>query len=525
MRFQTHFHGWHDQVAFGVTDHLDGSPSVGVLQELAGNTTLVAPNDVADVERVLGARGDVAAVMVEPIGSSSGAIPTPPEVLGALREITKKHGALLIFDEVVTGFRVSPGGAQALYGVIPDLTTMAKIVAGGMPGGAVGGRKDILDWLDYEAAAAAGRERISHQGTHNAHPVSAAAGIATLKIIRGSDACAKASATAATLRDGMNEVLEEEGVPWAIYGEHSFFHIHSNPQGHAIRPTAFDASTLTVDSLKGKNEAMLGKLRLAMLVNGVDLKGWRGGLVSAAHTQADVDLTLEAWRKSLRALKEEGELPRSTSASAAAVDGLKGAPEPLLELAVAAEQRGQLAHARPLLAAVDRLLDLARAFGCQHVTRELAEFIAQLRLFERLIEVAPVALARVRRLPAILERDRDARRTQPRRDGAHRGVFRHVHAMTQRRDGGIAQSSVVDRSVAGISLHHHHRRGVGQRIFRREIIRRVRIAHDRSETISGDVDALDVVGFRFELRRGPPEANRARDGSDCSTRRDGNSCA
>ena len=103
-------------------------------------------------------------------------------------------------------------------------------------------------------------------------------------------------------------MLEEEGVPWAVYGEHSFFHIHSNPQGHAIKPTAFDASTLTVDALKGKNESMLGKLRLAMLVNGVDLKGWRGGIVSAVHTETDVKLTVDAWRKSLRMLKEEGEL-------------------------------------------------------------------------------------------------------------------------------------------------------------------------------------------------------------------------
>ena len=146
----------------------------------------------------------------------------------------------------------------------------------------------------------------NHHGTHNAHPVCAAAGIATLNIIRGSDACEKASATAAMLRKGMNEVLEEEGVPWAVYGVHSFFNIHSNPQGHAIRPTNFDARTLTADSLKGRDEAMLGKLRLAMLNNGVDLKGWRGGMLSTAHTQADVDFTVDAWRKSLRAMKEEG---------------------------------------------------------------------------------------------------------------------------------------------------------------------------------------------------------------------------
>ena len=101
-------------------------------------------------------------------------------------------------------------------------------------------------------------------------------------------------------------MLEEEGLPWAVYGVHSFFNIYSNPQGHTIKPTAFDAGTVTVESLKGRNEAMLGKLRLAMLNNGVDLKGWRGGLVSTAHTQADVDFTVDAWRKSLRAMKDEG---------------------------------------------------------------------------------------------------------------------------------------------------------------------------------------------------------------------------
>jgi glutamate-1-semialdehyde 2,1-aminomutase len=315
VRFQTHFHGWHDQVSFGVTEHLDGSASVGVLPEMAEKMVLVAPNDVAAVERALG-RKDVAAVIIEPAGSSSGMIPTPPSVLEALREVTRRQGTLLIFDEVVTGFRVHPGGAQALTGVTPDLTTLAKIVAGGMPGGAVGGRRDILEWIDFDASLSARRERINHQGTHNAHPLSAAAGIATLDIIRNSDACARASATAAILRDAMNEVLEEEGIPWAIYGEHSFFHLHSNPGGEDIWPTTFDASTLTPEALKGKNEGMLAKLRLAMLVNGVDLKGFRGGIVSAAHTQADVDATVDAWRKSLRALKAEEQLPRISEAMA-----------------------------------------------------------------------------------------------------------------------------------------------------------------------------------------------------------------
>ena len=306
VRFATHFHGWHDHVANGVHDHFDGSANAGVLNEVAASTALVAPNDVAAVERVIEQYQDVAAVIVEPVGSSSGIVPTPPEVLGALRDITRRHGVILIFDEVVTGFRVAPGGAQAFYGVIPDLTTMAKILAGGLPGGAVGGPKDILDWFDHDATSARGRDHVNHHGTHNAHPYSAAAGITTLEIVRDSDACARASDTAARLRRALNEVLEAEGVPWAVYGEHSFFHIHSNPQGERIRPTAFDASTVTPETLKGRNETVLGQLRVAMLNHGVDLKGWRGGLVSAAHTPADVEVTVEAWRSSLRDLKAEG---------------------------------------------------------------------------------------------------------------------------------------------------------------------------------------------------------------------------
>ena len=283
VRFVSHFHGWHDHVAFGVKEHLDGTPTVGVLADVAANVILIKPNDVAGVARVLGERSDVAAVMIEPVGSSSGAIPTPPAVLRELREITRRHGVLLIFDEVVTGFRVAPGGAQALYGIMPDLTTLAKIVAGGMPGGAVAGRKDILDWLDHEASAAAGRERIAHEGTHNAHPMSAAAGIATLKLIRDTDACERASASAALLRVGMNAALEEEGVPWAVYGVHSFFNFFTNPENREIRPTTFDAQAVPIEWFKAdKRERLLARMRLAMLVHGIDLKSWRGGIARPA---------------------------------------------------------------------------------------------------------------------------------------------------------------------------------------------------------------------------------------------------
>src|SRR6185437_13835353 len=114
---------------------------------------------------------DIAAAIIEPTGSGFGTVPHAPSFLEALREETRKKGAILIFDEVVTGFRVSPGGAQREYGITPDLTALAKIVAGGLPGDAVAGRRDILEELDFKAAEARTREKISHPGTFNANPV------------------------------------------------------------------------------------------------------------------------------------------------------------------------------------------------------------------------------------------------------------------------------------------------------------------------------------------------------------------
>ena len=158
----------------------------------------------------------------------------------ALRELTRQHGVVLIFDEVVTGFRVSPGGAQAEYGIRPDLTTLAKILAGGLPGGAVAGRKDILDLLDFQVTKASDREKIAHPGTFNANPLSAAAGVAALEIVGTTDACARANRYAETLRRRINEVFEEEHVPWAAYGMFSNFHIFTNPDHRTIVPTRFD---------------------------------------------------------------------------------------------------------------------------------------------------------------------------------------------------------------------------------------------------------------------------------------------
>ena len=163
LRFKGHFHGWHDHMTSGYSNHFDGSPTPGVLAGVAEKSILVPPGDLDAVEHAL-ATGEVAAVILEPTGSSFGQVPIAPDFLHALRRLTEAHGTLLIFDEVVTGFRVSPGGAQVAFGIRPDLSSFAKIVAGGMPGAAVAGRKDILDHLDFAVSKAAGARRSAIPG-------------------------------------------------------------------------------------------------------------------------------------------------------------------------------------------------------------------------------------------------------------------------------------------------------------------------------------------------------------------------
>ena len=212
LRFRTHFHGWNDHMAPGQANHFDGTATAGVLTGVADGVVLVDPNDRDGVAAAL-AGGEIAGVILEPTGASTGMIPAAPGFLEYLREATSAAGALLIFDEVVTGFRVSPGGAQAALGVTPDLATFAKIIAGGLPGGAVVGKAEIFDLLDFQKARAGGFEKIGHQGTYNANPVAAAAGIAALTIIAETDACAKANAYGDAMRDGLNTIIREAGIP------------------------------------------------------------------------------------------------------------------------------------------------------------------------------------------------------------------------------------------------------------------------------------------------------------------------
>ena len=309
IRFKHHFHGWHDHMTSGFANHFDGSPTAGVLPGVAGNVLLAEQNDVDGLARLLDENDDIAAAILEPTGAHGARLPIDPQFLHALRDMTRQYGALLIFDEVVTGFRVAPGGAQAEYGIRPDLTTLAKILSGGLPGGAVTGRKDILDLLDFQATKAADREKIAHPGTFNANPLSAAAGVAALEIVGTSDACARANRYGENLRRRINEVFEEERVPWAAYGTFSMLHIFTNPDRVAITPTQFDPHQHSTESLTGNRQAdIVHKLRLAMMIGGVDFNGSPGGLVSAIHGEEELEDTIAALRKTVHMLKQEGEI-------------------------------------------------------------------------------------------------------------------------------------------------------------------------------------------------------------------------
>src|SRR4029453_914711 len=139
----------------------------------------------------------------------------------------------------------------------------------GLPGGAVAGRRDIMDLLDFAATRAGKREKVGHQGTYNANPLSAAAAVAALEIVATSDACARANPPSARLRDAMRQGLVEEAVPWGVYGEASSFHIFANPNGVPVDPATFDPQRHGFKGLKGARDgALVGKIRMALMSEG-----------------------------------------------------------------------------------------------------------------------------------------------------------------------------------------------------------------------------------------------------------------
>lgn len=300
MKFEGHFHGWHDYAMTGWKPPYDQPSSSGVPSASLEDILLCPPNDLGEVEAAL-AGGDVAAVILEPGGGSSGAVPTDPAFLKALRELTKKQGVVLIFDEVITGFRYAPGGAQEYYGVIPDLTALAKILAGGLPGGAVAGKAEILDLLAFRDDPAWNRHgRVAHQGTFNANPLSAAAGVATLTLIADGEAQRRAARAGRLLREGIDEVIKRVGVDAWVYGEASLFHLYLQPSRLGLRRESPDHRVLLSYDLN-----LYHQLRCALLLWGVDVHPFHGW-ISAVHSDEDLEKTIEAFEKALRMLQTEG---------------------------------------------------------------------------------------------------------------------------------------------------------------------------------------------------------------------------
>jgi glutamate-1-semialdehyde 2,1-aminomutase len=267
--------------------------------------TLCPPNDIVAVRQALAA-GDVAAVILEPTGGHFGAVPTPPSFLEQLRQETSKAGAVLIFDEVVTGFRVAPGGTQALYSVTPDLSTFAKILAGGLPGGAVAGRAEIMAYLaTKDTPEASQRGKMHHPGTFNANPLSAAAGVAMLAAIADGKATRIANAQAAKLRHGMNEILARQAVAWKVYGQHSDWKIFYGADTPPRDGNDQAVEQIPWQRLDGKFPAVSRALRQALILHGVDFNGARA-LVGTCHTDEIIAETLDSFAKAVQTVKQAG---------------------------------------------------------------------------------------------------------------------------------------------------------------------------------------------------------------------------
>ena len=263
---------------FGVAD------SAGVPAAYARETLVARYNDPESVRALLEANPDnVAAVIVEPIAGNMGVVPPAEGFLVALRDLTQASGALLIFDEVISGFRASPGGAQALYGVTPDLTCLGKVVGGGLPIGAYGGPAEIMERVSPLGPA-------YQAGTLSGNPVAVAAGLATLTELASGDAYDRIERAAAALEEGYRGIIAEAGRPLSL-----------NRAGSVMTLFFEGGPIVDYESAARSDRGAFADYFHAMLDQGVSLppSQFEAMFVSAAHSEADVDRTLEAARGAL----------------------------------------------------------------------------------------------------------------------------------------------------------------------------------------------------------------------------------
>jgi len=304
LRFEGHYHGWHDYAALGSKAPYDRMPTLGALPA-AVEATVVIPPDPERVEAALKGDREIGTIICEVSGANYGCVPLPEGFLPQLRALADRYDAVLIFDEVITGFRWSPGGRQARDGVIPDLTTMAKILTGGMPGGAVGGREEIMRMLDPAYEYEGLRPGVSHKGTFNGNPLVAAAGFAALKLVRTGEPNRKADAVAEKLRAGMGRIMQEHQVAGVVYGESSTFHVYLGDDAHG------SVAGIPAARIRGVAKETVDALRGGLRRRGIDLMSHTSGVTSSAHTDTDVDLTLGAFEETLEEMIEKGLVGRA----------------------------------------------------------------------------------------------------------------------------------------------------------------------------------------------------------------------
>ncbi len=295
LRIDGHYHGWHDHALKGAKPGSDQPTSLGVPQAVSDLITVCAANPQS-MESAL-QDPQIGTVIIEASGANYGSVPLATDTLRALHDVARKTGVVLIFDEIITGFRWSPGGRQARDGIVPDLTTLAKVVTGGLPGGAVCGKAEIMELMNNAESRDGLSPPVSHKGTFNASPLIAAGANAAMKYLSTGTLQAQADAMAARLRDGIAALMDQHGITGTVYGESSTCHMYF---GTAALDELSPAQIRTVQP------TLVNGLRGGLLKRGVDLMSHTSCVTSAAHTPALIDEALGAFDSTFAALVKDG---------------------------------------------------------------------------------------------------------------------------------------------------------------------------------------------------------------------------
>jgi len=314
IKFLSHFHGWQDYTIIDYNP--DFSPPLeGIFPPWIPDGTVrsviaLPPNDIEAVERTI-ENEDVACVILEPGGASMGYIPTYKPFLEQLRKVTRENDVILIFDEVVTGFRDAPGGAQEHYNVTPDLSALGKILGGGYPGGAVTGRREIMEMLDIKDEEEWEQRRVRHPGTFNANPLSAAAGNACLGLILKGEVHPRINYAGERFRSALNDAFEDSGVNGLAWGTtDSIVYVGFGFSEDDLKVSNIQEYVNFQKKRKMNSEAIT-HLDRAMINRGIHPMGPRF-ILSTAHSEEDLQKTAECFEASLKELKREGVLESFT---------------------------------------------------------------------------------------------------------------------------------------------------------------------------------------------------------------------